>query len=98
LDSGYQGFKEDYLAKSVHQPKKKPRKSKNNSCPSLSDEQKNKNQNISKERIIIKNVIGEMKRYNILVYPLRTKCERFIDRIIGVFAGLWNYKLSFKCI
>lgn len=94
LDSGYQGFKKDYVAKTVHQPQKKPRKSKSNPNPFLTEEQKKANYNISKERIIIEHAIRGMKRYNVLVYPLRIKCERFIERIIGICAGLWNYKLN----
>jgi hypothetical protein len=98
LDSGYQGFQNEYLVKTTHQPQKKPRKSKNNSNPELSEEQKNENRNISKNRCIIEHAIAGLKRYNILIYPLRTKCERFIDRIIGICAGLWNFKLSFSRI
>ncbi len=94
LDSGYQGFNKNYSAKAVYQPQKKPRKSKNDPEPSLTEEQKETNRNISKERIIIEHAIRGMKRYNVLVYPLRMKCDRFIDRIIGICAGLWNYKLS----
>lgn len=95
IDLGYLGFEKKYKTKAIYLPQKKPTKSKNNPDPVLSDEQKIKNREISKVRIIVEHAIRGMKRYNILVHQLRAKCEKFIDRVIGVCAGLWNYKVSF---
>ena len=97
MDKGYQGFEKVYSAKAVIRPQKKPKKSKNNPNPDLTDEQKEANQKISRQRIIVEHSIRGMKRYNILVYPLRTFCESLIERVIGVCAGLWNLKINFRC-
>ena len=97
MDKGYQGFEKDYMAKQVIRPQKKPKKSKNNPNPELSEEQVAANKEISKERIVVEHAIRGMKRYNILVYPLRTFSENLIERVIGICAGLWNLKISLRC-
>ena len=95
-DMAYLGFENKFRAKKIHRPKRKPRKSKNNPNPSPTEEQKLNNHKISKERVVVEHAIRGMKRYNILVFPLRARCEKFIERVIGVCAGLWNFKLSFQ--
>ena len=95
VDLGYLGFENKFKAKKIHRPHRKPRKSKNSPNPSLTEKQKLENREISKERVIVEHAIRGMKRYNILVFPLRARCDKFIDRVIGVCAGLWNFKLSF---
>ena len=73
--------------------KKKPRKSKSNPKPKLTEEQKIKNTKVSKERIFVEHAIGKMKRYRILKNRCRMKCPVTKDRILGIAAGLWNYQL-----
>ena len=80
----------------MHIPHKKPRKSKNNPNPSLTQEQKSANKLMSQFRVVVENAIAGMKRYQILVQKLRTQAEQFADDIIELCAGLWNFKLSFK--
>ena len=90
LDLAYQGIQNDYEGKAIEIPVKKPRKSKGNPEPKLSQEAKEKNRALSKIRIFIENAIGGMKRYNILNHPVRNKKNTFIDDAIAICAGLWN--------
>jgi hypothetical protein len=76
-------------------PVKKPRKSKKNPNPQLTDEQKETNQAISQVRIFVENAIGGIKRYNILVHRFRNHKANFEDDVIAICAGLWNFALSY---
>ena len=95
VDLGYLGMKADYTGDRIELPTKKPRKSKKNSNPQLSDEQKATNTALSRVRIFIEHAIGGMKRYNILVHTFRNRIKNFEDDVIGVCAGLWNLVLSY---
>ena len=90
VDLGYQGIKSDYQADTVEIPYKKPRSSKKNPKPQLSDEQKAYNQLLSKERIYVENAICGMKRFRILVNASRNRLNAFTDSVVAVCAGLWN--------
>ena len=88
------GIKTDYRGDQIDIPTKKPRKSKKNPAPQLSDEQKAANTALSQLRIFIEHAIGGMKRYNILVHVFRNRKTDFEDDAIGICAGLWNFALS----
>ena len=90
LDLGYQGIQKDYEGEGIKIPHKKPRKSKANPTPKLTEEQKAENRGLSKMRIFIENAIGGIKRYNILCHPFRNKKDGFVDDVIALCAGLWN--------
>jgi hypothetical protein len=93
---GYQGIQSDYRSDQIEIPTKKPRKSKKNPNPQLSDEQKAANKPLSQVRIFIEHAIGGMKRYNILVHVFRNRKADFEeDDAIGICAGLWNLALSY---
>lgn len=94
VDLGFQGIKTDYTGDDIQIPTKKPRKSKQNPEPQLSDEHKQANQALSRVRILVENALAGLKRFNILVYPFRNRSENFDDDVIFVCAGLWNFYLS----
>ena len=94
VDLGFQGIKTDYVGNDIQLPYKKPRKSKANPTPKLSDEQKAVNRTISKVRILVENAIAGLKRYNILNHPFRNRSVGFDDLAVSVSAGLWNFMLS----
>ncbi len=94
VDLGYLGIKKDYAGDQFAIPYKKPRKSKNNPDPQLTDEQKATNKAVSQVRIFVEHAIGGLKRYNILVQRFRNHKENFEDDVIGIAAGLWNFALS----
>jgi DDE superfamily endonuclease len=95
VDLGYLGMQSDYRGDRIDIPTKKPRKSKKNPNPQLSDDQKAANTALSRVRIFIEHAIGGMKRYNILVHTFRNRIEHFEDDVIGVCAGLWNFVLCY---
>jgi hypothetical protein len=94
VDLGYVGIKDLWDALQIHIPFKKTRKSKTNPKPELSTEQKEYNQFVGKNRVVVENAIAGMKRYNILVYKYRGKCIEAADGIIELCAGLWNFKVA----
>jgi hypothetical protein len=95
VDLGYLGIRTDYTGDRIDIPTKKPRKSKKNPTPQLSDEHKAANTALSQVRIFIEHAIGGMKRYNILVHVFRNRKADFEDDAIGICAGLWNFALSY---
>jgi hypothetical protein len=95
VDLGYLGMQSDYRGDQIDVPHKKPRKSKKNPSPQLSEEQKATNKAFSQVRIFVEHAIGGMKRYNILVHSFRNHKENFEDDVIGICAGLWNLILSY---
>ncbi len=95
VDLGYQGIVSDYSGNQIEIPTKKPRKSKKNPNPKLSDEQKAANKALSQVRIFIEHAIGGMKRYNILVHVFRNHKANFEDDAVGICAGLWNFALAY---
>jgi hypothetical protein len=98
LDLGYQGIQNTYGAKDIKKPHKKPRKSKANPTPSLSQEQKAENHEISRGRVVVEQAIGGLKRVGILVQRFRNHMKDFVDEAGIIGAGLWNWKLKCKGI
>jgi hypothetical protein len=95
VDLGYLGILSDYEGDKIVLPFKKPRKSKKNPDPQLTDEQKAANRVLSQARIFVENAIGGIKRYNILVQAFRNRKINFQDDVIAVSAALWNLSLSY---
>lgn len=93
FDLGFVGVGKYYEFKELIIGERKPRKSKSNPDPELSEEQKQKNKRVSKERIFVEHAIGKMKRYRILKNRCRLKCQKLKNRILGIAAALWNYQL-----
>ena len=44
---------------------------------------------------MIEHAIGGIKRYNILVPVFRNRRDDFQDDVVGMWAGLWNFALSY---
>lgn len=96
VDLGFTGIDKDYEIKELFIGHKKPRKSKENPNPKLTDLEKQWNKFVSKKRIYVEHAIGGMKIFRILKNKCRLKSKELKNRILGVAAGLWNYKLLFK--
>ena len=88
LDLGFLGFKSNYECKDVKIPAKKSKNKK------LTEKQKERNREISQQRVVVEHSIGGLKRYKILADRLRLKRFDFYNEIVGLCSGLWNYKLS----
>lgn len=85
LDSGYQGFQNDYKCLKCYLPKKRKKNE------SLTEEQKHENLTAAKERIKVEHSIAGLKRFRVLSERSRIRDCRLFNDIIGVCAGLWNY-------
>jgi DDE superfamily endonuclease len=94
LDLGYLGFADDYKTLELHIPYKKPRKSKANPNPVLSDEQKAHNRQVSQTRIVVEHVLASLKHWNILTAKLRSRRDNWDDDFIFAAAGLHNFLLN----
>lgn len=95
VDLGYQGIASDYSSGDIQIPHKKPRQSKKNPDPQLTEQQKRENQALSRLRIFVENAIAGIKRYNILVHRFRNHRQRFDDQVMAVSAALWNFSLNY---
>lgn len=91
---GYLGFADDYKTGELHIPHKKPRKSKANPTPTLSDEQKTHNRTVSQTRIVIENVLASVKHWRILTAKFRNHLDKMEDKVIWAAAGLHNLLLN----
>ena len=96
IDLGYLGIADDFVIKKVNIPFKKPRKSKDNPNPQLTDEQKEHNKTVSKTRVRIEHAIGSMKIFNIMAHIYRNHKQGFEDLSAGICAALHNLKISIK--
>lgn len=93
LDLGFQGFTNLYTCKKAYLPIKRKRVKKGCSNE-LTDKQKQINKKQAKERVSIEHSIGGMKRFQILSNRIRIKDTGFLNIILGVCAGLWNFMLN----
>jgi hypothetical protein len=78
----------------LHVPHKKPRKSKANPTPVLSDEQKADNRAVSQMRIVVEHVLASIKHWSILTAKFRNHLDKIEDKVICVAAGLHNFLLN----
>lgn len=88
VDLGFVGFDKDYQCKELFIPHKKPPQQE------LTPEQKAENKGLAKERIVVEHSIAGLKRYRILSDRLRLHDLDLYNQILGVCAGLWNFRLS----
>lgn len=96
FDLGFVGVDKIYKIKNLVIGKKRPYKTKKNPDAKMSEDQKQKNTAISRERIYVEHAIGRMKKFRILKNRCRYKCIVMKNRIIGICAGLANYDLIIK--
>lgn len=93
VDLGYQGIKDRYPTfHKIHIPYKKPRKSKANPNPTLTPQEKKENRAISRVRVAVEHLIGDLKNFQILANKFRNHLHHMADRIILVVAGLCNLR------
>ena len=88
VDLGFVGFDKDYEGKKLYLPHKKPKKQE------LTAEQKADNKILASERIVVEHSIGGLKRYRILSDRLRMHDFDLYNQVLGICAGLWNFRLS----
>jgi len=84
-DSGYQGYSP--LGVKIIQPQKKPK------GKELTQEQKEKNREISVDRVRIEHAIGSMKRARIVKDECRLRKNNFVNKILASCAAIHNFRL-----
>ncbi|WP_158552520.1 HARBI1 family protein [Spirosoma telluris] len=85
-DTGYQGY--NPAGVTILQPTKKPRGA------SLTDQQKEVNRHISKERVVIEHAIAGLKRLRILKERIRLKFYDVRDRMVSIGCALHNLRVK----
>lgn len=94
LDLGYLGIQNDFKVGNLRIPVKKPKKSKDNPKPELTDEQKQHNKAVSKIRVKVEHAIGGIKVFNIMAHIYRSHKVEFENLSAGICAAIHNLKLS----
>lgn len=88
VDTGFQGIQKDFPELTVRMPKRASR------GHPLTAAEKNKNQQISRKRILAEHAIGGIKRFRSVTDVFRNHTDVFADRLLLVSAGLWNFHLA----
>lgn len=88
VDLGFLGRAKDYVGKELRIPHKKPR------TQELTPVQKEENQRLASQRIVVAHAQAGLKRSRILADRLRMHDFALYDVVLGVCAGLWNFYLS----
>jgi DDE superfamily endonuclease len=83
-DTGYQGIHR--LHQNSALPMKKTKKN------PLTQEDKKRNRQLSRERVLNENVIGMVKRFKIISDRYRNRRKRFALRF-NLIAGIYNFEL-----
>jgi hypothetical protein len=89
VDKGYQGIEKDFPDLKVLIPKKKPKGGE------LTEEEKEKNKQIGKVRVIVEHVIGWMKNFHIFSHVYRTGKDIY-GSIVQTVGGLINFRRAYK--
>ena len=85
-DLGFQGLQNEFV--NVHLPHKKPR------GKALSEQQKQENQEFSRQRVVCEHAHAGMKRYRAVAEIYRNRVPEFDDHLMLTAAGLWNFYLE----
>jgi hypothetical protein len=88
IDLGYQGFEKEYPNVKTFIPTKKPKGGE------LTEEQKIRNKELAKDRIIVEHAIGGIKRFDILSNTFRIHDFEVFNEIVATCAGLWNFLIT----
>jgi hypothetical protein len=85
-DSGYQGYAPQGVQ--IIQPQKKPR------GKELTKEQKDRNREISVDRVRVEHAIGGVKRARIVKDECRLRKNNFVNNIFATCAALHNFRIK----
>jgi hypothetical protein len=88
FDLGFFGFAKDYQCKRAFLPNKKSPKQE------LTPAQKAENKALASKRIVVEHSIAGLKRYRILSDRLRMHNFDLYNQVLGICAGLWNFRLT----
>ncbi len=89
-DTGFQGYEPENVT--TFQPKKKPRGGE------LTAAEKERNRDISSQRIPVEHHIGGIKRSRIVQEPFRNRKDDYIDLVMETACGLHNFRVSQRLV
>ena len=89
VDLGFQGFATHYPSAKLFLPNKKPK------GKLLTPNQKFRNTQQARKRVVVEHSIGGFKRFRILSDRLRMHNLQQYDQLLEVCAGLHNFILSY---
>jgi len=89
MNSCYQGIEKDFPDRNVRIPRKKKK------GKPRSESDKIHNKRVSRERVIVENVIGRIKNFNVMGEKFRNRLKRYND-MSAIAAGLVNFKVMLK--
>lgn len=87
-DTGFQGYEPEYVI--TVQPKKKPKRKE------LTDQEKQRNRELSRERVIVEHHIGGVKRSRIVYDTFRNRRDNYVDIVMEMACGLHNFRVSHR--
>jgi hypothetical protein len=85
-DTGFQGYEPEKAI--TFQPKKKPK------GEELTDEEKQRNRELSSERVIVEHHIAGVKRSRIVHDTFRNRKDKYVDIVMETACGLHNFRVS----
>jgi hypothetical protein len=85
-DLGFQGLQNEYV--NVHLPHKKPK------GKELTEQQKQENRELSRQRVVCEHAHAGIKRYNSVSVVYRNRVSNFDDQLMLLATGLWNFYLE----
>ncbi|KRH97701.1 transposase family protein, partial [Cylindrospermopsis sp. CR12] len=85
-DLGFHGLEKEFV--NVHLPHKKPK------GKELTQQQKEENRELSRQRVVCEHAHSGIKRYNCVHSVYRNRVTDFDDQLMLVSAGLWNFYLD----
>jgi DDE superfamily endonuclease/Helix-turn-helix of DDE superfamily endonuclease len=85
-DLGFQGLQNEF--DNIHLPHQKPR------GKELSDQQKQENRELSRQRVKCEHAHAGIKRYGSVAAVYRNRVPDFDDQLMLIAAGLWNLYLE----
>ena len=85
-DTGFQGYEPANVI--TFQPKKKPR------GYELTPEEKERNRELSSERVIVEHHIGGVKRSRIVHDTFRNRKDNYVDIVMETACGLHNFRVT----
>ena len=89
-DTGFQGYEPENVT--TFQPKKKPRGGE------LTAAEKERNRDISSQRIPVEHHIGGIKRSRIVQESFRNRKDNYVDLVMETACGLHNFRVSQRLV
>ncbi len=89
-DTGFQGYEPENVT--TFQPKKKPRGGE------LTAAEKERNRDISSQRIPVEHHIGDIKLSRIVHDTFRNRKDNYVDLVMETACGLHNFRVSHRLV